>query len=140
MSTFAGGRVAIAGLIGLALVAVLAGCATSTKPVTDYRGEPKGVQAPASSAGGAPFAVWLKGGDEFAVTLYGSVGCPPIASGYRLTGSNRMTIALAPAPKKHCTFGYTPHTTVFETPNTVDPHLAVRITAQDVIFTLEGLM
>jgi hypothetical protein len=128
-------------VVAAVLAIVLAGCSTnSTRPVSDYRGEPKGVQAPPASAGGAPFSVWLQNGDQFTITLYGSSACPPIATKYSLVGRNKMTITVpAPAPGKKCTMDYTPHTTVFSTPNTVDRHSTVTITAQQMTFTLAPL-
>jgi len=130
-----------AGVAGVALTVLLSGCSTnSTQPVTDYRGEPKGVDAPAASAGGAPFSVWLKGGDQFTITLYGSSACPPKATKYRLVGKNTMKITVPePTGTKKCTMDYTPHTTVFDTPNTVDRHAKVTITAQKMTFTLAPL-
>ena len=130
-----------AGAVGLALVVLLTGCSTnSTHAVDDYRGEPKGVDAPAASAGGAPFSVWLKGGGQFTITLYGSSVCPPKATKFRLVGKNTMKITVPqPSTAKKCTADYTPHTTVFDTPNTVDPHRKVTITAQKMTFTLAPL-
>jgi hypothetical protein len=144
---------------------VLAGCAqNSTAPVTDYRGEPKGVAAPASSAGGAPFSVWLDGGKQFTVTMYGSAGCPPVATRYRLVGHNQMVLTVTnssvrsvlktPGAKKQgdistpsssatgaamCAPGYVPHTTVFATPNTVDVNTDVSITGGGMTWVLSGI-
>jgi hypothetical protein len=119
----------------------LAGCSsTSTTPITNYAGEPKGVEAPPSSAGGAPFSVWLKKGTQFTITTYGSSTCPPIGTGLTVTGSNKITIAIKTYPKdKICTMDYAPHTTVFGTPGQVDPHKDAKITVQDVRFTLQAL-
>jgi hypothetical protein len=130
-----------ASVLALALAVGLTGCAPpSPKAVTDYSGEPKGVEAPASSAGGAPWAVWLNGGSQFAVTMYGSKKCPPTGTKVAVIGSQQVKITLAADPKgKTCTFGYSPHTTVFQTPSKIDHSYAVRITAQQVKFTLEGL-
>ncbi len=127
--------------MGFAVLA-LAGCAqNSTRPVTDYRGEPKGVEAPPSSAGGAPFSVWLDGGSRFTVTLYGSSSCPPVATRYRLTGHNKVELAVAkPSGKsKACTMDYVPHTTVFATPNTIDRHSDVSVTGQGLTWVLAGM-
>ncbi|MEO6828133.1 MAG: hypothetical protein ABI255_10975 [Microbacteriaceae bacterium] len=118
-------RYTLAACLALALTAVvaLAGCSASDpSPVTDYRGEPHGVAAPPSSAGGAAFAVWLKDGKQFAVTLYGSSTCPPKSSSFRVIGSNKLKLALEPLPDRPCTMDYVPHTTVFATPS------ALRIT------------
>lgn len=130
--------------VGLCLAVAalsLAGCSsTSTKPITDYRGEPKGVDAPPSSAGGAPFSVWLKDGEQFTITTYGSSSCPPVGTGLTVTGDNKMTIAIKTYPKdKVCTMDYSPHTTVFATPSRVDPHKDTKITVQDIRFTLQAL-
>jgi hypothetical protein len=134
-------RAFVATALAAAAALALAGCSTSTSAVKDYRGEPKGVDAPASSAGGAPFSVWLHGGDQFTVTLYGSSTCPPVATKFKLVGKNQMTITVPdPAAKnKVCTMDYVPHTTVFDTPNTVDRHRDVKITAQEMTFVLQGL-
>jgi hypothetical protein len=122
-------------------VLALAGCSqNSTKPVTDYRGEPKGVEAPPSSAGGAPFSVWLKNGDEFTVTLYGSSTCAPVATRFKLTGHNKVELTVPdPAKGKICTMDYAPHTTVFATPNTIDRKADVSITGQGMTWTLAGI-
>ena len=128
--------------VAVLAVAALAGCSqNSTTPVTDYKGEPKGVEAPASSAGGAPFSVWLKGGDQFSVTLYGSSTCPPRATRFKLTGHNKveLTVAKAGAKNKVCTMDYVPHTTVFSTPNTIDRHADVSITGQNMTWVLNAL-
>lgn len=135
-------RLAIASVAaGLAVVA-LAGCAqNSTKPVTDYRGEPKGVTAPPSSAGGAPFSVWLKDGDQFTVTLYGSSTCPPVATRFKLTGHNKVELTVSTGKDKNaaCTMDYVPHTTVFATPNTIDRNADVSITGQGMKWVLAAL-
>jgi ABC-type phosphate transport system substrate-binding protein len=135
-------RVAVASLVAGLTVLALAGCAqNSTKPVTDYKGEPKGVEAPASSAGGAPFSVWLKGGDQFTVTLYGSSTCPPVATRFKLTGHNKVELTVPkPGSKgKVCTMDYVPHTTVFATPNTIDRHSDVAVTGQGLTWTLRRM-
>ncbi|WP_022882949.1 YgdI/YgdR family lipoprotein [Gryllotalpicola ginsengisoli] len=121
-------------------VLVLAGCGShasvSTKPVESYKGEPKGVEAPASSAGGAPWAVWMtKDGDEFAVVLYGSDKCPPKATGYKVTAPDEITIKVAKQADS-CTDGYSPWTTVFDTPSNLDRYVHIQFTAQDTHFYL----
>ncbi|HWU45892.1 MAG TPA: hypothetical protein VN133_03950 [Humibacter sp.] len=134
-------RAVVFGAVAIGLTIALAGCSTnSTKPVTDYAGEPKGIDAPAASAGGAPFSVWLKNGDQFTITLYGSSVCPPIATKYSLVGKNTMKVTVPQTPTgKKCAMDYTPHTTVFSTPNTIDRHRKVMITAQQMTFTLAPL-
>lgn len=134
-------RFAAASVAASAVVLVLAGCSqNSAKPVTDYRGEPKGVEAPPSSAGGAPFSVWLENGDQFTVTLYGSSSCAPIATRFKLTGHNRVELTVPkPDKNKPCTADYAPHTTVFATPNTIDRHSDVSITGQGMTWTLAGI-
>jgi hypothetical protein len=129
--------VAMAASLALTLVAC---SGASNKPITDYKGEPKGVDAPPSSAGGAPFSVWLKDGARFTVTLYGSSTCPPIGTAIETTGKNKVTVAVAKPPKNQpCTMDYVPHTTVFATPSAVDPHSDVKVTVQDIRFTLQAL-
>jgi hypothetical protein len=135
-------RLALASAVAGLTVIALAGCAqNSTKPVTDYKGEPKGVEAPASSAGGAPFSVWLKSGDQFTVTLYGSSTCPPVATRFKLTGHNKVDLTIPkPGDKgKVCTMDYVPHTTVFSTPNTIDRNTDVSVSGQDLTWVLKGI-
>jgi hypothetical protein len=133
-------RIALASAVAAITVVALAGCSqNSTKPITDYKGEPKGVSAPPSSAGGAPFSVWLKGGDQFTVTLYGSSTCPPVATRFKLTGHNRMDVTVSTGKKVACTMDYVPHTTVFATPNTIDRNTDVSITGQGMTWVLGGL-
>lgn len=129
------------GVLLAASALTLAGCSSaSTKPVTDYKGEPKGVDAPASSAGGAPFSVWLKDGKQFTVTAYGSSGCPPIGTGYGISDTNEITVKIKKYPKKKvCTMDYVPHTTVFETVSDLNPHKDVKVTVQDLRYTLPAL-
>jgi hypothetical protein len=119
---------------------LLAGCASqasvSSDPLDQYKGEPKGVDAPASSAGGAPWAVWMKkDGSEFAVTLYGSADCPPFATGYKVTAPDEITMKLKKATDA-CADGYTPFTTVFQTPPSLDREVTIQFTAQNTHFYL----
>ncbi|WP_223692206.1 hypothetical protein [Leifsonia poae] len=132
------GPFAAVGLVALALV--LAGCSTaSSRPLNDYSGEPKGVEAPASSAGGAAFAVWLKDGAQFAVALYGSSSCPPKVASVSVTASNQLKATLEPAPGGVCTRDYVPHTTVFATPSGISTTSDVTIKLPDSTLTLPGL-
>lgn len=119
---------------------LLAGCSAqasvSPNPQATYAGEPKGVEAPASSAGGAPWAVWMKSdSSEFAVTLYGSAKCPPYATGYKVTAPDEITVTVAPQPSG-CLQGYSPFTTLFERPRNLDPNVTIQFTAQDTHFYL----
>lgn len=134
-------RLALAATLAGLTVVALAGCSqNSTKPITDYHGEPKGVEAPSSSAGGAPFSVWLKNGDQFTVTLYGSSKCPPVATKFTLTGHNKMKLTISTGKKNAiCTMDYVPHTTVFATPNTIDRSTDVSISGQGMTWILGGL-
>jgi hypothetical protein len=130
----------LAGLLAAGVAVALVGCSgPSNQPITHYQGEPKGVDAPPSSAGGAPFSVWLKDGAQFTVTAYGSSGCPPIGTKFAVTGSNAITVAIKEYKGKVCTMDYVPHTTVFATPTELDPHKDVKVTVQDVRFTLPAL-
>jgi hypothetical protein len=126
---------------GVVLVALaLTGCSTSSsKPVDEYGGEPKGVDAPPSSAGGAAFAVWLKGGAQFAIALYGSSSCPPKVASVSVAATNQLTATLAPAPGGMCTRDYVPHTTVFATPSGITTTSDVSIKLPDTTLTLPGL-
>ncbi|WP_308467383.1 hypothetical protein [Rathayibacter soli] len=128
------------GLLAASVAIALAGCSgSSTKPITNYPGEPKGVTAPPSSAGGAPFSVWLKNGAQFTVTTYGSSTCPPVGTDFVVTGTNKLTVAIKEYPDKVCTMDYVPHTTVFATPGDIDPHKDVKVTVQALRFTLPAL-
>jgi uncharacterized OB-fold protein len=46
----------------------------------------------------------------------------------RVTGSNKVTVALKPAPKGACTADYAPHTSVFDTPSAIRIGTPVHIT------------
>ncbi|KRC45364.1 hypothetical protein ASE16_19030 [Leifsonia sp. Root227] len=138
--THAATRASVAA-VGLLLAGLaLTGCTSaSSKPVDDYAGEPKGVDAPASSAGGAAWAVWMKSGDQFAMVLYGSSSCPPKVASVSVTASNQLKATLAPAPGGICTRDYVPHTTIFDTPSGVTTSSDVSITLPDTTLTLPGL-
>ncbi|MFP3466441.1 hypothetical protein [Leifsonia sp. SIMBA_070] len=127
----------VAVLAALAIVAGLAGCSASPgKPVEDYAGEPKGVPAPASSAGGASWAAWLEDGSQFAIVLYGSSSCPPKVQNVSLTKDDTITATLAPAPGGICTRDYVPHTTVFTTPEKLSTTSEVKVVLPDATLTL----
>jgi hypothetical protein len=131
-------------LLGIAgaivVLAALAGCSTSLfHPVDDYKGEPKGVVPPASSAGGAAYAVWLKGGAQFAIVLYGSSTCPPKVATVESVGSNQLKATPAPIQGSVCTSDYVPHTTVFATPGSVTTTSDVTIKLPDSTLTLPGI-
>lgn len=112
-----------------ALALVLTGCSQSASgPVEHYKGEPKGVEAPARSAGGAVYAVWMEKGARFAITLYGSSSCPPVAATYRVSGANKVKVTLEKPPARACTADYAPHTSVFETPSAIRIGTDVAIT------------
>jgi len=96
--------------------------------VQQYAGEPKGVEAPARSAGGAAFAVWLKEGARFAVTLYGSSSCPPTVDTFEVTGGNEVKLTRAKVTQKACTADYAPFTSVFATPSAIRIGSPVKIT------------
>ena len=107
-------------IAAVAAAAALAGCTGSpNRPVEDYAGEPKGVQPPASSAGGASWAVWLADGDQLAIVLYGSSTCPPKVQNVTASSATEITATLAPAPGGICTRDFVPHTTVFGTPDRI---------------------
>jgi hypothetical protein len=119
------------------VVAALAGCSTAPgKPVDDYAGEPKGVDAPASSAGGASWAAWLDGGERFAIVLYGSSTCPPTVATVSATANDSITATLAPAPGGVCTHDFVPHTTVFATPDRIGKSGEVSVVLPDSTLTL----
>lgn len=124
----------------MAIAVALAGCSgPSVKPVDNYSGEPKGVEAPASSAGGAAYAVWMNDGEQFAIALYGSSTCPPRVQWISVTASNQIKATLEPAPGGVCTHDYVPHTTVFTIPHGITTTSAVTITLPDATLTLPAL-
>lgn len=128
-------------MLAASLAVTLVGCgkaSISSKPVEDYKGEVKGVDAPASSAGGAPWAAWTqKSGDEFAITMYGSSDCPPVASGYKVKAPDEVSITLKSYPAAQgCEQDYAAHTTVFQTPSNMDRWVTIQFTAQGVHFYL----
>ena len=129
----------VAAALGAVSVIAFAGCAGASPVVKDYRGEPKGIEAPASSAGGAPWSAWLDGGKRFTLTVYGSSTCPPAASDLVVRSDNRVQVLFPDPPKKPCTKDYVPHTTVFDTPGGIDSSKDVTITAQSIRFTLPAL-
>ena len=129
------------GIAGVVVVlAALAGCSSSVShPVDDYKGEPKGVVAPPSSAGGAAYAVWLKNGAQFAIVLYGSSTCPPKVAMVETIASNQLKATPAPISGTVCTQDYVPHTTVFATPAKVTTTSDVTIKLPDSTLTLPGI-
>ena len=127
-------------LVSAAAIVLLAGCTSAqNKPVENYAGEPKGVDAPASSAGGASWATWLERGDQFAIVLYGSSTCPPEVASVSVIADNQLKATLAPAPGGICTRDYVPHTTVFTTPSRVTTSSEVTIALPDATLTMPGL-
>jgi len=127
----------LAAVLAVAALALSACASAWGGAITDYRGEPKGVVAPPSSAGGAPWAAWLEGGDELAVTLYGSSGCPPVVESLDVSKDNAVDVRVKKYPAdRACTMDYVPHTTVFRTPSELDRGAPVEFTADDLTFTL----
>lgn len=111
---------------------LLAGCtSTQVKPDSDHSGEPQGVQAPASSAGGASWATWLQDGRQFGIVLYGSSTCPPTVQSVKVVSGTKLEATLSPAPGGVCTHDIVPHTTVFTTPSGVRAGSDVTITLPD---------
>ncbi|MGO4592635.1 hypothetical protein AB4Z18_02335 [Leifsonia sp. 2TAF2] len=121
----------------LAAVATLAGCTSAPgRPLEDYAGEPKGVEAPASSAGGASWVAWLDDGAKVAIVLYGSSSCPPKVANISATAADSIKATLAPAPGGICTRDYVPHTTVFTTPESIGKTGEVNVVLPDSTLTL----
>jgi hypothetical protein len=121
----------------LSVVAALAGCMSAPgRPVEDYAGEPKGVEAPASSAGGSSWAVWMEDGARIAIVLYGSSTCPPKVDHIRSSSATKIAATLAPAPGGICTHDYMPHTTVFATPDGTSKTAEVSVELPDQTLTL----
>jgi hypothetical protein len=124
-------------VVAVAALAALTGCTGSpSRPLEDYAGEPKGVQPPASSAGGASWAVWMEDGDRLAIVLYGSSTCPPKVQNVAATGDAEITATLAPAPGGICTRDFVPHTTVFGTPDRITKTGEVKVVLPDTTLTL----
>lgn len=123
-----------------AAVVLLAGCSsTQIKPVSDYAGEPRGVEAPASSAGGASWATWMQSGKQFGIVLYGSSTCPPTVESVKVVASNQLEATLAPAPGGVCTHDLVPHTTIFATPGGVTTTSDVTVKLPDTTLTIPAL-
>jgi len=122
---------AVLGVAAVSVTLALTACSGApTAPAENYKGEPRGVEAPARSAGGAEYAMWLGKGDRFAVTLYGSSSCPPVAATMRVAGANKVDVVLKPSPKRACTADYAPHTSVFDTPSAIRIGTPVHITVE----------
>lgn len=127
-------------LAGAAAVLLLAGCSgTQVKPVTDYAGEPKGVEAPASSAGGASWATWMQSGKQLGIVLYGSSTCPPTVQSVSVVASNQLQATLAPASGGVCTHDLVPHTTVFARPGGVTTSSDLTVKLPDATLTIPAL-
>lgn len=128
----------VAALLAAALL--LTGCTGGqVKPETDYAGEPKGVQAPASSAGGASWGAWMQSGKQFGIVLYGSSTCPPTVQSVKVTASNQLEATLSPASGGVCTHDLVPHTTVFATPSSVTTSSDVTVKLPDTTLTIPAL-
>ncbi len=141
LSTLRPAARSLVGVVGaLLLLGALAGCTSpGSKPVTDYTGEPKGVIAPPSSAGGAAYAVWMKNGAQYGIVLYGSSTCPPRVASVDVLASNQLKANLAPIDGGVCTQDLVPHTTVFATPSSVTTTSDVTIKLPDSTLTLPAL-
>lgn len=128
-------------IVAVAAAAVLlAGCSSGqVKPESDYAGEPKGVEAPASSAGGASWATWMQGGKQFGIVLYGSSTCPPTVQSVKVVSDNRLEATLSPASGGVCTHDLVPHTTVFATPSGVTTTSDVTVQLPDTTLTIPAL-
>lgn len=127
---------ALTRFLAVTVVAVLvtAGCTESwTRPLENYSGEPKGISAPAESAGGSSWAAWLVDGQRLAVILYGSSTCPQTIAGLSITGEQELTATLDPALGGVCARDLVPHTTVFETPEGINPKLEVTMIFPDSV-------
>lgn len=123
-----------------ASIVLLAGCTgAQSKPVENYSGEPKGVQAPASSAGGASWAAWLEAGKQFGIVLYGSSTCPPTVESVRVIADNQLEATLAPVSGSICTHDIVPHTTVFATPSGIATMSDVTVKLPDATLTIPAL-
>ena len=123
-----------------AAVLLLAGCSSAqVKPDSDYAGEPKGVDAPASSAGGASWAAWTQNGKQFGIVLYGSSTCPPTVQSVKVIADNQLEATLSPASGGVCTHDLVPHTTVFTTPSSVTTTSDVTVKLPDTTLTIAAL-
>lgn len=106
------------------------------KPDSDYAGEPKGVQAPASSAGGASWATWLQNGKQFGIVIYGSSTCPPTVQSVKVIADNQLEATLSPASGGICSADLAPHTTVFTRPSGVTTTSDVTVKLPDATLTI----
>ncbi|KQX08019.1 MULTISPECIES: hypothetical protein [unclassified Leifsonia] len=113
--------------------------ARGSAAVENFAGGPKGVVDRGESAL-APYASWLDSGEQIALTLYGSSGCPPIGERMRVASSNSLVVSVVPIPPdKACTADYAPHTTVFATPEDVTTDSDVSIRVDDQSITLKAM-
>ena len=118
----------------------LTGCTThAIRPAEEYNGEPKGVDAPASSAGGAAWAAWMRNGGQIAIVLYGSSSCPPKVASISVSSASELKATLAPAPGGVCTRDYMPHTTIFPTPSGLKTTSDVSVVLPDATLSLPAL-
>lgn len=124
------------------LLAALTGCAaSSTSPVEDYSGPPQDATGTVEINDDGTGGAWIgSDGSEFAVTVSGSSTCPPVATGYSVTGNNAITVTLAEIPAdKACTADFVPHTTVFNTPDGFDNNQDLGVTVGESTFTIPAL-
>lgn len=129
---------AIIALLGA--VVGLTGCSgDSVRASSDYAGEPKGVEAPASSAGGASWATWLQGGRQIGIVLYGSSTCPPRIQSIAVESATVLKATLAPVSGGVCTTDFAPHTTVFTTPSKLSTASVITVKLPDSTLSLPSL-
>ncbi|MBG6238738.1 hypothetical protein IWX78_001710 [Mycetocola sp. CAN_C7] len=124
----------------LVLACVMSGCAPSaTTPVENYPGTPNDAGEVELDDGGFGGA-WLDDGASFGVTVSGSSTCPPIGSGYAVTGGNAITVTLETIPAdKACTADFGPHTTVFRAASELESDQDLTVTVNTETFTIPAL-
>jgi len=135
-------RSAYAITVASLLVGVLAGCGASAQsPIEDYSGPPRNAAGEVEFGEDGTAGAWLEEGASFAVTVSGSSTCPPVASGFSVTGNNAVTVTLEEIPPdKACTADFVPHTTVFSTPDEFDPGQELGVTVGTSTFAIPALV
>jgi len=155
-------RVRRAGLVAVALASVLllSGCNPSGTPAENFPGHPVPDEATAVDVGAGadeagdveepdefdpmepnekPIVIWWAEGDQLALTISGSSGCPVIGQQIRVLEpageGNRVAIDLVQRPEDEiCTMDFVPHTTLFWTPtdvSTTEP-LTVEVSGYEI--------
>jgi hypothetical protein len=155
-------RVRRAGLVAVALASVLllSACNPAGTAAGDFPGHPVPDEATAVDVGAGadeagdveepdefdpmepnekPVVIWWAEGDQLALTISGSSGCPVVGQQIRVIEpageGNRVAIDLVQRPEDEiCTADFVPHTTLFWTPtdvSTTEP-LTVEVSGYEI--------